>query len=249
MREFVVTSGVFLVSGLIYTLWERARPRQPIAYRQVIRRDLAALFIVLVLSAVAEWIAHPLRSVIESFAQLNVRQVTSAMTLSFWLRLVVFYFVWDFTMYWFHRLMHQPFFWPTHRWHHAPTTLWWLAGIRGSLFHTLLFQIAFFWFWLFQLPNWVYLILLGEYVTRNGWMHLNVSLPGQKWIEILIVTPRYHAVHHTDRPEWYNQNLGSLMTIWDRFFGTYINPDDIDGELKYGLENTPSLWRMVLGVD
>lgn len=249
MREFLATSTAFVISGLLYTLWEWSRPRHTIDYRRVIRRDVAALAIVLGLSTLAELIAHPLRNVATSFAALNISQITSSMSVSFWIRLLAFYLVWDFTLYWFHRLMHHPFFWPTHRWHHAPATIWWLSGIRASLFHTLLFQIAFIWFWLFGLPYWVYLILLGEFIARNGWMHLNVNLPGQKWMEYLIVTPRYHAVHHADRPEWYNQNLGSLMTVWDRLFGTFISPDEIDGDIEFGLNDTPSPWRMILGID
>ena len=249
MHEFLATATAFVVSGLLYTLWEWARPRQPIIYRRVLHRDVAALAIVTGLSVVGEVLAHPIRQAVESISALSVSQVTSALTVSFWMRLVVFYLVWDFTLYWFHRLMHHRYFWPTHRWHHAPSTIWWLSGIRASLFHTLLFQVAFFWFWMFGLPYWVYLILLVEFICRNGWMHLNVNLPGQKWLEYVIVTPRYHSIHHADRPEWYNKNLGSLMTFWDRLFGTYVDPDDIDGdELAFGLKETPSVWRMVLGI-
>lgn len=248
MLELLVTAAAFLISGGLYSLFEWLRPRRAMDYRYLIRRDLAALVIVTGLSVVSEVITHPIRQAIEAITNVSLDQVVVDATLSFWIRLAAFYVVWDFTLYWFHRMMHLPYLWPTHRWHHAPTAVWWLSGIRASLVHSLLFQVAFLWFWLFQLPYWVYLVLLCEFVMRNGWMHLNVNLPGQKWIEFFVVTPRYHAIHHADRPEWYNQNLGSLMTIWDRLFGTYIDPDTIDGELHFGLKQTPSVWRMILGI-
>ena len=58
-----------------------------------------------------------------------------------------------------------------------------------------------------------------------------------------------HCLHHANRPEFYNKNLGSLSSIWDRLFGTYFDPDQVQDEFEFGLKNTPSPLRMVVGID
>lgn len=247
MPEFVAISLAFVSTGVLFTLLEKLWPRDHISYRAVIQRDLIALLVVAVLMLVAELLVAPVQTVLQSFRMFNLSECRDVMTVDFWIRLVLFYLVWDFTLYWVHRLMHQPAFWQMHKWHHHPSTLWWLSGIRASLLHLLLFEVAFLWFWLFRLPHWVYLLLAAEFIVRNGWMHLNVRVPYQRIVEWLIVTPRYHLIHHSDTPEYYNQNLGSLMTIWDRMFGTYVDPDEVDFErLRLGLHEELSV-RMMIG--
>jgi len=52
--------------------------------------------------------------------------------------------------------------------------------------------------------------------------HANVRLPRrlEKPLRLLLVTPRFHCLHHSScRPET-DSNYGSLFTLWDRFFGT-----------------------------
>ncbi len=40
----------------------------------------------------------------------------------------------------------------------------------------------------------------------------------------LLVTPFVHAVHHSDLQAETDSNYGSVLTIWDRLFGTYVDP-------------------------
>jgi sterol desaturase/sphingolipid hydroxylase (fatty acid hydroxylase superfamily) len=58
---------------------------------------------------------------------------------------------------------------------------------------------------------------MAEHILRNNWMHMNVTWPS-KWLEWVIVTPRYHQIHHSDNPNHYLSNLGSLFTVWDRIY-------------------------------
>jgi ABC-type multidrug transport system ATPase subunit/sterol desaturase/sphingolipid hydroxylase (fatty acid hydroxylase superfamily) len=41
----------------------------------------------------------------------------------------------------------------------------------------------------------------------------------------LFVTPRTHVLHHAKNPRYLNKNFGAMLTIWDRLFGTYAEPD------------------------
>lgn len=115
------------------------------------------------------------------------------------LKLALFYIIEDFGLYWVHRLMHTKQFWRTHKWHHYPTyIMYWLAGIRTSLPHLVLFNFTFVAArpLLGGSPGWIFPLIAIEHLCRNNWMHMNVSWKST-WLEWLIVTPRYHQIHHS----------------------------------------------------
>jgi UDP-glucose/GDP-mannose dehydrogenase family, NAD binding domain len=62
------------------------------------------------------------------------------------------------------------------------------------------------------------------------------------------VNPRYHHIHHSDRPEHYVANLAALFTVWDRMFGTYVNPGALRRELSFGINEEVSPIRLSMGV-
>ena len=44
------------------------------------------------------------------------------------------------------------------------------------------------------------------------------------------------------------KNLASLFTVWDRLFGTYVNPDKVTTKLSFGTGEKESPLRMVAGI-
>lgn len=155
----------------------------------------------------------------------------------------------DFSIYWLHRFMHRwNFSWRMHRWHHSIEQMYWFAGFRASFLHILLYGIP-------QVVVPVFIFDLGPSETMVAsvvanfvqiWTHTNlkVNIGPLKW---LIVTPDYHRVHHraSDGPA---KNLGNLLTVWDRLFGTYEEPERSPiGRLGL-VEPRPGLLRMLLGV-
>lgn len=44
----------------------------------------------------------------------------------------------------------------------------------------------------------------------------------------VFTTPRTHVLHHATNPRYIGKNLGAMFTIWDRLFGTYVEPDPED---------------------
>jgi sterol desaturase/sphingolipid hydroxylase (fatty acid hydroxylase superfamily) len=69
-----------------------------------------------------------------------------------------------------------------------------------------------------------------------------------KWLEWVFVTPRYHHIHHNGNPQHYTANFGNLLTIWDRLFGTYANPEKVDPILQFGIGEKENPIRVVLGI-
>jgi len=103
---------------------------------------------------------------------------------------------------------------------------YWLAGVRASLPQQILFNLPYIAAvpLLVGIPAWGILALTLEGVVRNNWMHMNVVWRSN-WIERVFVTPRYHHIHHSADAQLHDGNYGSLFSIWDRLFGTYLDPD------------------------
>jgi hypothetical protein len=52
-----------------------------------------------------------------------------------------------------------------------------------------------------------------------------------------MVTPSHHRVHHASNPKYLDRNLGMLLIIWDKLFGTFQPelPAREYAPIKYGL--------------
>jgi sterol desaturase/sphingolipid hydroxylase (fatty acid hydroxylase superfamily) len=62
------------------------------------------------------------------------------------------------------------------------------------------------------------------------------------------VTPRYHQIDHSDAPQDYVANLGSLFTVWDRLFGTYVDHDTVEEPIAFGIDAKENRLRLILGI-
>ena len=83
---------------------------------------------------------------------------------------------------------------------------------------------------------------------QNDWQHVNVTWRSN-WLEWFVVTPRYYHIHHSNNPAHYTANLAALFTLWDRLFGTYVDPDSVRAEsLSFGLGEQVPFPRLFLGV-
>jgi sterol desaturase/sphingolipid hydroxylase (fatty acid hydroxylase superfamily) len=165
------------------------------------------------------------------------------------LRIAMYVVVADFCHYWLHRLIHQPLLWRLHQWHHAPTHMSWAAGYRETFFDATIVNLAYVFAWplLGSTTYRLQLVLLVFVLIKNDWMHLNVRWR-MSWLEWLIVTPRYHHIHHSTDVRHHNKNLATVFPIWDRLFGTYMNPDEITGGIEFGIGEKVPTARLIAGV-
>jgi sterol desaturase/sphingolipid hydroxylase (fatty acid hydroxylase superfamily) len=53
-----------------------------------------------------------------------------------------------------------------------------------------------------------------------------------KWYEAIFVTPSHHRVHHASNVRYLDKNMGQVLIIWDRLFGTFEEEKE---QPKYGL--------------
>jgi sterol desaturase/sphingolipid hydroxylase (fatty acid hydroxylase superfamily) len=232
---------VFAGRFAVFTALEFLRPARAFSYLSVIGKDLlaygsfryAVLPICIYLNDLFPGY-HPAPAAIANLP-LAVR--------------VVFYFILaDFGHYWIHRLTHTQYFWRVHKWHHSTKSMYWLGGARTTIPDFFMVNIPYVLAYslLYISPWWMANAIAVSSILQNDWMHMNVTWRS-KWMEWVLVTPRYHHIHHSDNPEHYGRNMGSLLTIWDRLFGTYLDPEKVNTSLSFGTGEKDTA-RVVLGV-
>jgi len=82
----------------------------------------------------------------------------------------------------------------------------------------------------------------------NHWIAVRPHLPAALVALPLAVRVLCYLVHHSDRPEHYAAKLAALFTVWDRIFGTYVDPDTLQRELSFGIDEKVPLARLALGL-
>ncbi len=139
------------------------------------------------------------------------------------LAFLLYVVVLDFGEYWRHRFQHRfGWWWALHSVHHAQTQMTFWTDDRN---HVLDDCIAALWFGTLalligvppaQFPLVVLVLRLAESLS-----HANVRLSYGRIGERLVVSPRFHRLHHgllsaADT----GRNYGVLLPVWDWMFGT-----------------------------
>ncbi|MEQ1613343.1 MAG: sterol desaturase family protein [Hyphomicrobiaceae bacterium] len=94
--------------------------------------------------------------------------------------------------------------------------------------------------------------MLFEVILNAGAMfnHANVALPPalDRVLRLVVVTPDMHRVHHSVIGREHNSNYGFNLSIWDRWFGTYIaQPEHGHLGMTIGLAHYPGPMPTTIG--
>jgi sterol desaturase/sphingolipid hydroxylase (fatty acid hydroxylase superfamily) len=168
------------------------------------------------------------------------------------LQIVAFMLINDLKFYWLHRRDHAfRFFWRFHKIHHSQSEIYWLS-VRDHPSYALerdfsVIAIAF----LLGISFEAVLIEMGTRIAIASVVaHLNVDFPNLEdkfpWWAYLIVTPNYHAWHHTLHSR-YNANLAEMFPIWDVIFGTFEHPRGSAKEWEFGLDEKEQIPNTIAG--
>jgi len=146
----------------------------------------------------------------------------------------------DLWMYLWHRLNHTvDFFWRFHSIHHSDPALDVTSSWR---FHS----VEIFFSESLKLP--VFALIgadIGDVLLYSMLMtpviefhHSNVSIPEalDRALRAVIPTPFMHHIHHSVLRTEHDSNYGSMLSVWDRLFGSYRMKTAIR-DMPLGLEN------------
>ena len=129
--------------------------------------------------------------------------------------------VMDGVLYWTHRLMHaNRLLWAFHGIHHSQAELTPLANFRFHVLEVFARGLAqFVPGLLLGIPAYVWIPTVWIQVALDGFAH-----SGLDWsygpLDRVLVSPRFHSVHHSVDPEHHDRNFGMTYSFWDRIFGS-----------------------------
>jgi len=113
------------------------------------------------------------------------------------------------------------FFWASHVTHHSSEKFNLAVAIRSSVFQP---YYRFLYFIPLALVGFEALDIVFMYAATQVygfWVHTETIGKLSRWFEFVFVTPSHHRVHHASNPEYLDANMGMVLIIWDRIFGTF----------------------------
>ncbi|MBC1241618.1 sterol desaturase family protein [Nostoc sp. 2RC] len=234
-------------SGVILWLWEKQDPLRLIKYKLQFLKEFKAALVAFCYMLINNYVTWLLITKILIFPIVMVES-TGFLSLPLWVRFFTAFILKELFYYIIHRIQHaNKYTWLTHKWHHSSESLWWLAAQRSSLTSEILYTFSVIWFPLLGIPLELMTIVSLHGAFQNNWIHLNVkSQPWMRILEWIYVTPRFHSLHHYDTR---GRNFGDSTTIFDRLFGTYLNPDTyhLDENKSAGIDE-PVTVKMIVGI-
>ncbi len=208
--------------------WERARHGARNLFLGLVNVLMASAGFAVAWGAAARW------------AERNHFGLLHWSNLSLWPHAMLAVLLLDFWTYWWHWMNHRiPFLWRFHRTHHSDPGMDVTTANRfhlGEIFMSSVLRIVLI--ALIGIRLWelvLYEIFLFAVVQFH---HANIGLP--EWLDrglrCLIPTPAMHKVHHSRSAPETDSNYSSLLSVWDRIFGSFRlreNPH----EIRFGLDD------------
>lgn len=220
--------------ALVLRSIERLWPLEPITDRKAIRTDLLytllhrlgafGLLAFALLSAQVDQIAAWLH--LQGMTPFNLEQLWPGVTDGQWVAFALYFIVLDFVDYWIHRAQHRfNWWWSLHALHHSQRqmTLW--SDDRNHLLDDLLrdalmASVAL----LIGVAPGQYIGLIAASRVLQSVQHANLKLSFGRVGECLLVSPRFHRVHHAigfgHEGSARGCNFAVLFPVWDILFGT-----------------------------
>jgi len=160
-----------------------------------------------------------------------------------WIYWILLFFAQDLAYYVLHVADHNVrFFWATHSTHHSSKKFNFTVAIRSSVFQP-------FYRFLFYIPltliGFEALDIVFMYAAcqvYGFWVHTELVGKLHPAFEYIFVTPSHHRVHHASNNIYLDTNMGMVLIIWDRIFGTF-QEELAHEEVRYGLTSNLSTYQ------
>jgi sterol desaturase/sphingolipid hydroxylase (fatty acid hydroxylase superfamily) len=227
MKERRVPSwlSASLMVGAFGVLWlaERRRPlRRAVEPKNT--REARNLAVAVAAAATLQLVERPVVQTLTKLVERRGWGLVKLARLPRWMEVTLAVVLLDYTLYLWHVLTHRvPFLWRFHVAHHADLDLDASTALRfhfGELAISTVWraaQVALIGVSPLSLSVWQTFLLLSTLFH-----HSNVRLPieVERKLNLLVVTPRMHGIHHSIVREETDSNWSSGLTVWDWLHGT-----------------------------
>jgi sterol desaturase/sphingolipid hydroxylase (fatty acid hydroxylase superfamily) len=144
------------------------------------------------------------------------------------------FFAEDFMYYWLHRIDHYSrFFWAVHVTHHSSEEYNLTVGFRSSVFQPL-YRFIYFIPLSFLGFKGIDIMFIYSAAQIFGILVHTQTVGKLGILEYFLVTPSHHRVHHASNVRYLDRNMGMVLIIWDKLFGTFQAEEEKE-PVKYGL--------------
>lgn len=145
-----------------------------------------------------------------------------------WPEIVLSVVMLDLFDYFWHRANHRltPL-WRMHKAHHADTAMDVTTALRfhpGELLYSGVAKALWVVIWGPTMVAWFLFEALISLCAQ--FHHSNIDFPDrvERVLSWFVVTPRYHAAHHAVDRHYGDANFSTILSVWDRLFGSYAAP-------------------------
>lgn len=143
----------------------------------------------------------------------------------------------DLLYYWTHRLEHRVrAFWCSHLVHHSSEQFNLATAVRQSWTEVFYKPVLALWAPLVGFHPAMYVVFGVISLAIGQWQHLE-WLGRRRFLDLVLMSPSNHRVHHARNPEYIDRNFGGGLVAWDRLFGTY-EPEGAPAE--FGVLHLPA---------
>jgi len=157
-----------------------------------------------------------------------------------WAKALAAVLLFDVWTYWWHRFSHRvPFLWRFHRVHHSDPQMDVTTSNRfhiGEIFISNTIRIPLI--MLFGAEFWHIALFQALMFPVVQFQHANIGLHPKldRYLRIVFVTPHMHKVHHSRYHKETDSNYTSMLSIWDRLFGSFRLSKDLSS-IQFGLKH------------
>jgi sterol desaturase/sphingolipid hydroxylase (fatty acid hydroxylase superfamily) len=236
--DFFVLNVLF--TGLLFVPLETMFPKradQPL-FRTEWREDLFYYLVSSMMVQIITWLSFgPARMVFAATSWGDFRSWVAALPLVVQVLAIMFFT--DLVQYWVHRAFHRiPFLWRFHAVHHSAKAMDWIAGARMhfleilALRGTTVFPMMLLGFSATAVNIYIFMVYVW-----STFVHANIGWK-LRWMEKVLVTPRFHHWHHGIEKEAIDVNFSIHFPFIDKVFGTHHMPEDRWPE-GYGIGGHP----------
>ena len=156
----------------------------------------------------------------------------------YWIKVVIGVLILDLSYWVSHWALHQSsVLWRMHRLHHSDEVLDVSSSFRfhpaESVFRFFI-QIAVI--LVVGIPIVAIVITFALALSSTVWAHTNIPTPRvMRPLAWIVIIPDLHRIHHGTEERFQQSNLGTIFSLWDRLFGTYIPDIELNNNTQFGL--------------
>ena len=162
-----------------------------------------------------------------------------------WYGWIIAMILFDFCDYWLHRAGHESaVMWAAHVVHHQSQRFNLSTALRQESTVELIGFVFYLPMALLGVPPELFALAGLAVLVYQFWIHTE-HIDKLGWLDRIFSTPSNHRVHHAINDQYIDKNYGSMLVIWDRMFGTFVEEDE---PCVYGTRTPLRSWDPVWAI-